>query len=102
MRVSETEYLKIVTADKHEFFVPSTTAVLCPGFVALIEKATESEPGIAEARVPYGKSVIKVLIEYLYHKVRYLTLPDYDHVPPFQLGNSNTLQVFALALEFGM
>lgn len=102
MKVSETEYLKIITADKHEFFIPSGTAILCPGFLALIEKAPEGEQGIAEARLPYGKGVIRVLIEYLYHKVRYLTLPDYALVPEFKLGSNNILQVFNLALEFGM
>merc|ERR1711982_112883 len=89
-------YVKLVSADQHQFFLDRRIAYECDTFRKMIEQDAFQEGQTQEIKLPTitGKLLEKV-IEYLYYKYKYTDsrVP----IPEFQIENDDVLDLLLVA-----
>lgn len=102
MKLSEIDFLKINSQDKHEFIISKNAVLLCPGLIKAVEDLTFANERVAETTLAYNKHVIRGVLDYLHYKMRYLSAPDYGFLPPFNVNPDHVLDIFKLARQLGI
>ena len=103
MKVSEVDYLRIISQDNQEFIIAQNAILLCPGFLKAVEDATSADSNRAvKYNMPYGRAIVKVVLEYVHYKMRYSRFPDYAHIPTFKVPPNIALEVFAASQLLGI
>ena len=99
MKLIEVDFLKITSLDKHEFIISTNAVMLCPGLIKLVEEAQTADERVAETTILHSRHVVRCLLDYLHYKMRYLSAPEYNALPPFTVHPDYVLEVFKLAKE---
>lgn len=102
MKLSEVDYLKIVSTDGHHFIVGANAISVVPGFIKAIEQASSAHDRVVDWSCGMPRSIVRVLLDYVYYKVRYLRYPDYNLLPKFKINPNHALEVFTAAQDLGI
>jgi hypothetical protein len=95
----EIEYVRIISKEKHEFFIGYAVARKCEGIWDVVKDITEVNDGIVKIELKeYTKETLEIIIEYLYYKHQnynenYAKLEEF-HIPPHK-----ALGVFKAAMN---
>lgn len=102
MKITEVDFLRIISADKKVFIVSINAVVLCPGLLKMVEHASLAEERVAETASSFPSRILKTVIEYVFYKMRYMSQEDYQSLPPFKIMPNQALEVFKAARELGI
>jgi len=95
----EIEYVKIVSKEKHEFFIEYVAAKQCEGIYDLIKDNTHVKEGIVACDLKeYTKDVLEIIIQYLYYKLQNIKL-DKLTLDDFEIPPNKALGVFKAAIN---
>lgn len=102
MKLIDVDFLKITSLDKHEFIISNNALLLCPGLIRLVEDLPAANERVAEVSLLYTRPVVRSVLDYLHYKMRYLSAPEYNAIPPFHVNPDHVLEVFRLSRELGI
>lgn len=97
MSSKDIDYVKVVSKDKHEFYIEYTVAKLCGGIWDMLQTANEDKEGVPSIILnEYTKDILEIIIEYLYYKSQNLNA-DYTTMEKFDIPPHKALGVFKAA-----
>ena len=99
MSSKEIEYVKIVSKEKHEFFIEYIAAKQCEGIWDLIKENTHVKERIVSVDLKdYTKDVLEIIIQYLYYKLQNISLGKFT-LDDFEIPPNKALGVFKAAIN---
>lgn len=102
MKLPDIEYMKLYSAEKHEFIIGRNAISLCPGLIKVVEEAQSAEEGIVLYETSYKQDILKVVLEYLHYKLRYIAQKDYQHIPEFKMEPIKAVEILKVAMDLGL
>jgi hypothetical protein len=102
MKLTEVDFLRIVSTEGHQFVVGTNAISVVPGFVKAVEQAASANERVVEWQCGLPRTIMRILLDYVYYKVRYLRYPDYNLLPKFNINPNYALQVFTAAQDLGI
>ena len=102
MKLADVDYLKLISMDKKEFIISSNAILLCSGLIKMVEEAISATDRIVVVPTIYPKAVLRCVLDYIYFKLRYISVQDYNSIPSFKIPPNIVLEVFKAAKELGI